>query len=414
MSRADQSSPEERTFRIELKRSVTSGILEGAASTFLLLVAVKYLQTGETAKALLVAGSPLGLLVSPLATALVRHRQWSAARGLAFFGWLGAAGFTLAAAGETFLYLAGSLIGLLTMSLGIPLVVQIYHDNFPERVRGHLFSRIMMLRVGVTALFSLVAGAGLDRSFEYYRFLLLVFAAAAAMGAWWSRQFPAHPLAAATSVNPLQGLRHLKNDRTFRWILVSWMFMGIGNLIMLPLRIEYLGDPRYGISYSPLLIAICVTAVPAVVQLLFALPFGWLFDRMNFFVLRIVLNILIVAWILSFFLVGGLFGFLLGGVFLGLSLAGGSVTWSLWVTKIAPPGLVAEYMGVHTFLTGVRACLSPFLGFYIATFVMMELLAIYCSLSIVLGSLFLIPEARTIRARRRGTLVAPQPSDLQE
>jgi hypothetical protein len=42
------------------------------------------------------------------------------------------------------------------------------------------------------------------------------------------------------------------------------------------------------------------------------------------------------------------------------------------------------------------------------------LLAIYCSLSIVLGSLFLIPEARTIRARRRGTLVAPQPSDLQE
>ncbi len=414
MNRANTSSPEERTFRIELKRSVSVGILEGAASTFLLLVAVKYLQTGGTAKALLVAGSPLGLLLSPLATAFVRHRQWTAARGLAFFGWIGAAGFAVAAAGDTALYLAGSLIGLLTMSLGIPLVIQIYHDNFPDRVRGHLFSRVMMLRVGVTAFFALVAGAGLDRSFEYYRLLLLVFAAAAAMGAWWSSRFPSRPLAGVTSVNPLQGLRHLKHDRTFRWILISWMFMGIGSLIMLPLRIEYLGDPRYGISYSPLLIAVCVTVVPAVVQLLFALPFGRLFDRMNFFLLRIVLNILIVAWILSFFLVGGLFGFLLGGVFLGLSFAGGSVTWSLWVTKIAPPGLVAEYMGVHTFLTGVRACLSPFLGFYIANFVMMDSLAVYCSLSIVVGSLFLIPEARTLRARRHGTLVSPKPSDLPE
>ena len=414
MNLSDSATPQERTLRLELKRSVCNGILEGAAGTFLLLVAVQYLQTGSTSKALLAGGAPLGLLLSPLATSLVRQRGWTAARGLAVFGWTAAAGFVLAAAGGTATYLAGSLIGLLALSLGIPLVTQIYHDNFPAGDRGHLFARVMMLRVGVTALFAWAAGAWLDRSFEYYRLLLFAFAAAAGLSAWWGGRFPARQLAERTSVNPFRALHHLRNDPTFRWILVSWMFMGIGNLVMLPMRIEYLGDPRYGLNYSPLLIAVCVTVVPAVVQLVFAIPFGRLFDRMNFFLLRILLNLFIAGWVACFFLGSGLAGFLAAGVLLGLALAGGSVTWSLWVTKIAPPGLVAEYMGLHTFFTGVRACLAPFLGFYLADIIPMDSLALYCTLSIILGSLFLLPEARTLRARRRGTLLAPKPGDLPE
>jgi len=414
MNGADAAPAQEQTLRLELKRSVSNGVLEGAAGTFLLLVAVQHLQTGAAAKALLVAGVPLGMLLSPLATALVRHRGWTAARGLSVFGWTAAAGFALAAAGGTPVYLAGSLLGLLALSLGIPLVTQIYHDNFPARARGHLFARVMMLRVAVTAVFSWVAGAGLDRSFDYYRLLLLVFALAAALSARWGARFPARRLADRTSVNPVRSLRHLRHDPVFRWILVSWMLMGLGNLVMLPLRIEYLGDPRYGLDHSPLFIAACVTVVPAVVQLVFALPFGWLFDRMNFFLLRILLNLLIAGWIFSFFVVGGLHGYLLAGFLIGLSHAGGSVAWSLWVTKIAPPGLVAEYMGVHTFLTGVRASVAPFLGFYLATFVPMGPLALACIASIFLGSLILLPEARTLRARRPAAPVEPKPGGLPD
>lgn len=408
------SSAREKTLRLELRRSVALGVLEGASGTLLLLVAVQYLQTGAAAKALLVAGVPLGLLLSPLATSLVRQRGWTAARGLSVFGWTASAGFVLAATGGTAVYLAGSLLGLLALSLGLPLVTQIYHDNFPARARGHLFARVMMLRVGVTGLFAWAAGAWLDRSFEYYRLLLLVFAAAAGLSAWWSGRFPARRLADGTSVNPLRSLRHLRHDATFRWILAGWMLMGIGNLVMLPLRIEYLGDPRYGHDYSPLLITLCVTVVPAVVQLVFALPFGWLFDRMNFFLLRIVLNFLIAGWIACFFFGHGLGGYLAGGILLGLSLAGGSVTWSLWVTKIAPPGLVAEYMGVHTFLTGLRAGVAPFLAFYLAAFVPMGQLALGCIAAILLGSLAFLPEARTLRVRRPAAPVEPRPGGLEE
>lgn len=414
MNSSPADSARAQTLRLELKRSAALGVLDAASGTFLLLVAVQHLQAGAAAKALLVAGVPLGLLLSPLATSLVRHRGWTAARGLSVFGWTAAAGFVLAAAGGPTTYLAGSLLALLALSLGIPLVTQIYHDNFPAHARGHLFARVMMLRVGVTAVFAWAAGAGLDRSFEYYRLLLLVFAAAAGLAAWWGGRFPARRLADGTSANPLRSLRHVRHDAAFRWILTGWMFMGIGNLVMLPLRIEYLGDPRYGLDYSPLLITVCVTVVPAVVQLVFALPFGWLFDRMNFFLLRIVLSLLIIGWIASFFLGGGLGGYLASGVLLGLSLAGGSVTWSLWVTKIAPPGLVAEYMGVHTFLTGLRAGVAPFLAFYLASFVPMGPLALGCIASILLGSLVLLPEARTLRVRRPATPVEPKPDGLAE
>ena len=99
MNGTPADSARAQTLRLELKRSAALGVLDAASGTFLLLVAVQHLQAGAAAKALLVAGVPLGLLLSPLATSLVRHRGWTAARGLSVFGWTAAAGFVLAAAG---------------------------------------------------------------------------------------------------------------------------------------------------------------------------------------------------------------------------------------------------------------------------------------------------------------------------
>ena len=43
-----------------------------------------------------------------------------------------------------------------------------------------------------------------------------------------------------------------------------------------------------------------------------------------------------------------------GAIIFGISYGGGDVAWSLWVTKFAPPERVADYMSIHTFLTGAR------------------------------------------------------------
>jgi hypothetical protein len=40
----------------------------------------------------------------------------------------------------------------------------------------------------------------------------------------------------------------VKKDRDFRTLLISWMMMGVGNLIAACLFVEYLANPRHGIN----------------------------------------------------------------------------------------------------------------------------------------------------------------------
>jgi len=121
---------------------------------------------------------------------------------------------------------------------------------------------------------------------------------------------------------------------------------------------------------------------------------GHLFDRMNFFALRITLNVGFALGILAFFMSNTFWGMIAGGVIFGISNAGGDVAWSLWVTKFAPPGRVADYMSVHTFFTGIRGVLAPITAFYMITRLGLApaMLAGFSSALIVGGTLILVPE----------------------
>ena len=53
-------STTQMTFRLEQFRAVSSGIIEAAASTFLLTIAVKWYEAGSVSKALLAAAGSCG------------------------------------------------------------------------------------------------------------------------------------------------------------------------------------------------------------------------------------------------------------------------------------------------------------------------------------------------------------------
>jgi len=394
----DVKERRDRTFQLELRRAVTAGILETAASTFLLIIAVKYFQTGATAKALLVMGGPLGLLLSPLAVSLTRRMSWTAAKGVAVVSWMGAVGFLLAGiSGDLRVFVPACMVGVMSLSTGIPMLTQIYQENYPSSERGDLFSKVVMVRVLSTTIFAWAAGHLLEADLDRYRILLFAFAFAAGIGGFWIAKCPSQSLHDVGSGNPLHGMRHVRTDKVFRWLLSSWMLMGFGNLLMLPLRVEFLANPRYGIMMSPAVIALVVSMIPSLTNLLCARLWGRLFDQMNFFLLRIILNGFFVAAISAFFLLGGMTGFVLGGFFFGMAASGGNVAWSLWVTKVAKPELVADYMGVHSFLTGVRGLLAPLLGFYLIDWFEMRQLAWWSLGAIAIASVMLMPEARTLR-----------------
>lgn len=423
-------TPEQRTtltYRYEKWRALSSGVLETAGTTFLLLIAVRWFDAGSLAKALVATGASVGLLLAPAVVSQVERLQWPTARAAAWIARLGAASFLVMALLPVLpVFVAGAVVGLACSSALVPLMTQIYQDNYPETRRGLLFSRTVMVRIGAAAVFGELAGSLLSTGdtgrwhaawftggMEHFRWLLLAFAGAHGLAALALARMPSPVLAKSAGTHPFKALRYVRHDRVFRMTLISWMFLGFGNLMMVPLRVEYLANEKYGVTLhgaalSAGAIALLTSVLPNLARLALNPLWGFLFDRMNFFIMRITLNLGFMLGILAFFTTGSFWGLIAGAVFYGISIAGGDVAWSLWVTKFAPPGRVADYMAVHTFFTGLRGVVAPVVAFQAIGVVSLHTMGWISAGLVLIGTLLLVPEIRHGQRNR------PEPDMAEE
>ncbi|HTD85019.1 MAG TPA: MFS transporter [Candidatus Binatia bacterium] len=400
-----------RTFRYERWRAISSGVMETAGSTFLLLIAVRWFHAGAVSKGMIAAGNSLGLLLSPVLVTFIANRGWKTSYASARILAVGSACFALAAAIPVLpLFILCSIVAMASPSMIIPLLTQMYQENYPEAGRGRMFSRTVIIRIATAAVFSKVAGDALSGHLQHFRWLLLAFAVALAFASFCISRCPTQPLASDGSAHPLRGMRYARDDVLFRRTLICWMCMGFANLMMLPLRVEYLANPKYGQMVTVENIALLTGVIPNVARLILSPIWGHVFDRMNFFGLRVTLNVGFAIGILTFFLSGSFTGLVMGAIVYGISNAGGDVAWSLWVTKFAPPERVADYMSVHTFLTGVRGVIAPMIAFYAINHFSLSTMAFATAGLIVVGSLLLVPEIK-FRPLRKGTTLVEEVSD---
>ncbi len=403
------------TYHSERWRALSSGIIESAGTTFLLLIAVRAYHSGPFWKAAVAGGSSLGLLFTPVVVSWVTHRRIAPSKAASRVFFIGAAAFVSVFIASLFnllpLYALGSMLALACAASVIPLFTHIYQENYPEAQRGRLFSRTFMIRIAATVVFSHLAGWALSRELDWYRGLILVFAGALAFGGFCLARIPSEPIHHDGGAHPFRAMRFVRDDVLFRRTLICWMLMGFANLMMLPLRVEYLANTRYGLNLSVGTIALLVGVVPNLARLVMSPVWGWLFDRMNFFALRVTLNAGFAIGILTFFASNSMAGLVLGAVIFGISNAGGDVAWSLWVTKFAPAGRVADYMSVHTFFTGVRGVLAPVFAFTLVTKLSMGLLAGVSAALIVAASLLLLPEIKFGKRARRGAVLVEEVSE---
>jgi hypothetical protein len=383
------------TYRLERWRAVAAGILETASSTFLLLIAVRYFEAGAIAKGLVASAGSAGLMLSPAVVSFVARIGWSSSKAAGAMCVFGAAAFlTMAAIPILPVFAAGSVLALTAATAAIPLLTQIYHENYPVRTRGKLFSRTLMIRIGTAALFSELAGRAFSGRIDRFQFLLLIFALAFGIAAFSLWRIPSHVLVSTKGSHPFRALRFANADRVFRHTLVCWMLMGFANLMMVPMRVEMLANPDYGIAMAIAEIAFLTGVVPNLARIVMSPIWGWLFDKVNFFLLRVILNLGFALGILTFFTSTDYAGLLLGAVIFGISNAGGDVAWSLWVMKFAPHDRVADYMSVHTFFTGLRGMLAPITAFQLAKTLPLTTLGFVSAVLIGIATLMLIPEIK--------------------
>lgn len=402
LARMSESDATQITYRYERWRALSAGIMETAGSTFLLLIAVRWFKADSFSKAIIASGGGLGLLLSPWVVSMVANLGWPTSKAASRLAALGAMCFVISALVPILpVFAIATVIGMSTSSAAIPLLTQMYQENYPEEQRGRRFSRSLMIRIVTAATFSELAGRALTGRIEDFRSLLLVFAAAFAFASFCLSRCPTRKLTQTKGTHPFRALRFVREDSIFRLTLICWMLMGSATLMMQPLRVEYLANPKYKMELTVGMIALLTGVIPNVARLILSPVWGWLFDHMNFFMLRVFLNLGFALGILTFFTSNDLKGLIFAAVVFGISNAGGDVAWSLWVTKFAPAERVADYMSVHTFFTGFRSIIAPLCAFQLINGMQLKTLGWISAGMIVIATLLLLPEVRFGRAARR-------------
>ena len=140
----------ETTYHYERLRAVASGIIETGAHTFLLLVAVRWFEAGATAKAMVAAAGSLGLLLSPAVVSRVEAGGWRVAQAASVLLGIGAVSMVvMALIPQLAVFVAGSIVAMACSSAAIPLMTQVYQENYPGKERGRRFSRTIILRIEI-------------------------------------------------------------------------------------------------------------------------------------------------------------------------------------------------------------------------------------------------------------------------
>jgi Major Facilitator Superfamily len=359
----EMSSTGRKTFPFDLIRGAANGALVTLQQTFGLLVAIQFFDSSVIEKSVIASSISIGLVMS------LFYASWSPLLGKktlrAGLPSLGTClGLIIAAyAPNSSIYALGVTIAGICSTLHVPILTGIYRDNYRGKVRGQVYGITVLLMSVMTLLTTFLGGGFLDLAINNYRILFLILAFVALISGFSISMMPDKKDSEPILKNPLSSFSTVKENPAFGIVLTAWFIFGIGNLALAPQRIEFLSQAKYGFSMSPGEIALVLGVTCELVRLPMIQVWARLFDRFNFIKLRIVLNLLLFLHTILYFQTGNIVFVVIGSGLMGASFAGGSIAWNLWVTKFAPPDKTAKYMAVHTFLTGIRGTIGPYLGY---------------------------------------------------
>ncbi len=389
-----------RTLIFDSIRSFAFGILETGPKTFFLLIAVRHFGASDAVKTLVSLPQAFGLIAALLVIAYLARlpvrRNLVAAAALV----LAAAGFFAAAGASSLTWHVLWLIpASATGAVTLPLYTAIIKENFPARLRGRLFAVELVLAMLGSALFHVVGGAILESSGDRFRVVVASYGAANLVAAtallFVPSRRPRRAARAGRAVSPLAALALLWRDRAFGLTVGAWFLFGLGSLLVAPLRILFLTEPRYGFDLPAVQVAFIAGTIPDIMRLLFTPIWANLFDRFNFITVRVGLNLFSVLGIVLFFQLHSVPAAIIGSALMGAFNAGGMLAWNLWVTRFADRENTAAYMSVHTFATGMRMLLGATIGIHLASRTGAELVAWIAVGFVVLGTLALLPLRRS-------------------
>ncbi len=370
-------------------------MLSSGAQTFCLFIAIRYFDAGQLTKSLIAAAPFIGMFLSMFLLHYASATNW----GKSTWGALpsiATGACLLISAWTTSAYLFAFFVIAAYVCRGtlFPFITDIYGDNYPLRRRATFFSKSLLLSVGVAALSGFIGSSILQKNIEYYPLIFTFLSFCAFSKAVAIYCIPSKKVDKSPHGNPFGNMKYAWLDRSFGYVLLTWFIMGFANLWTLPLRVDYITSPRWGIEGSAIFVAMIITVIPETVRMLLIPFWARLFDKMNFVILRMILNMFFASGVLMFFVSSNTWVIGVGSILIGVAFAGGSIAWNLWVTRYAPPGKVGAYMSVHVSLTGIRGTFGPLIGYWAVGLMGAQNIGILSFAMMLIATLMLIPEIK--------------------
>ena len=384
-----------KTYHCDLWRGGFEGVLSSGAQTFCLFIAIRFFNAGETIKALIAAAPFMGMFLSMLLLHYASLTNWKKSTWGAIPSFITGGCLLIAAWAQSLTLFACLVIaGYICRSALLPFITEIYSDNYPPGKRATFFSKPLLLSVGIAALSGFIGSWFLELNINNYHwiFTFLGFCAFAKAVAIFS--MPSEPIVDSPHTNPFGNMKYIIKDKSFGYVLLTWFIMGFANLWTLPLRVDYVTAPEWGIEGSAIYVAMIITIIPETIRMILIPFWASLFDKMNFVVLRMILNLFFGCGVLLFFVTSNPWVIGMGSALIGAAFAGGSIAWNLWVTKYAPPGKAGAYMSVHVSLTGIRGTIGPILGYWTVNLIGARNIGIVSFVMMFFATLMLIPEIK--------------------
>jgi MFS family permease len=355
---------EKRTFFLDSARGALDGVHYTMVQTVLLLVAVRYFDTADSLKSLIAAAPFIGSMLSPFLISLVPQPRFKRPVHAAILTLTCALGYFFAVraeSGPVFTVIVS--VSMILFAARPPFLLGVYEENYLPEKRGRLYSTALLFLVAVSIVASYGFGRMLKADIRHYKIALIAAGMAGVISTAVILKMPSAGRNVRAARNPLKNFSLIYRKPVFGYMLLVWFIFGFANLWTKPLKVVYLAEAERGLNLSPMTVMVILGIVPEATRLIFTRPWARLFDRMNFIAMRILLNAFLAVGVLIFFISTNPFIIGLGSFCQGLGFAGGTVAWNLWVTRVAPRGESHIYMSIHTFFTGLRGFVGPYVGF---------------------------------------------------
>jgi hypothetical protein len=247
-------------------------------------------------------------------------------------------------------------------------LIGMYAANYGVGQRASRLALGLTLSALLAVAFGQGGGIVLDRNLANHRLLLQAIAACSWACALCLLAIPSPPVQRPRGQTWRGYLPFLWKDPIFGRMTLHFCLVGIAYQMLVPIKMEYLANGRYGMGLANGRVMLLAWVVPNLARVCSTQLFGLLFDRLRLIPLRIANNLLTFSafWIIFH---GQTFGaLLLGAVSMGVAMAGSFVFHSLWISKVAPEERLPAYMSLYLLATGVRSMVAPLLGYALLAF----------------------------------------------